>query len=363
VPGKPLYDVNGDDGILKVEDDVLPEGPKWSIQMFRSITVVSALEVLDVEADCAAAYIHQIRRAQRFIYIENQYFLGGATEWLNYDDKEYNVECKHRVPIELAMRIVNKIRMGERFTVYITVPMYSEGVAEGKVLQAILFWQAETFRMMYKLVADAIAKWGPEGAHPTDYLMVFFPGNRDATSTFDISDEAKAGLTPKQQKMLETRRHMIYVHSKMAVFDDEYIIIGSANINQRSMDGARDSEIAVGCAEEGYEEADDVLPQGQVSGFRLSVWAEHLGCYDPLFLRPHDPECAAKVRAMAQANWDAYVSPELQPLPHGHLMTYPYNIQSDGGIEPVCEYFPDHEAAKASIMAARPDEMLQLLTT
>ena len=63
-----------------------------------------------------------------------------------------------------------------RFTVYITVPMYSEGVAEGKVLQAILFWQAETFRMMYKLVADAIAKWGPEGAHPTDYLMVFFPG-------------------------------------------------------------------------------------------------------------------------------------------------------------------------------------------
>ena len=75
----------------------------------------------------------------------------------------------------------------------------------------------------------------------------------------------------------------------------------------------------------------------QVSGFRLSVWAEHLGCYDPLFLRPHDPECAAKVRAMAQANWDAYVSPELQPLPHGHLMTYPYNIQSDGGVCPLPE--------------------------
>jgi phospholipase D1/2 len=28
--------------------------------------------------------------------------------------------------------------------------------------------------------------------------------------------------------------------------DDEYIIIGSANINQQSMDGARDSEIAMG---------------------------------------------------------------------------------------------------------------------
>ena len=28
--------------------------------------------------------------------------------------------------------------------------------------------------------------------------------------------------------------------------DDEYIIVGSANINQRSMDGGRDTEIAVG---------------------------------------------------------------------------------------------------------------------
>jgi phospholipase D1/2 len=34
-------------------------------------------------------------------------------------------------------------------------------------------------------------------------------------------------------------------HVLLAV-DDEYIIIGSANINQRSMDGARDTEIAMG---------------------------------------------------------------------------------------------------------------------
>lgn len=33
------------------------------------------------------------------------------------------------------------------------------------------------------------------------------------------------------------------------IFDDEYVIVGSANINQRSMDGTRDTEIAVG----GYE--------------------------------------------------------------------------------------------------------------
>ena len=41
-------------------------------------------------------------------------------------------------------------------------------------------------------------------------------------------------------------RHPVYVHSKMMIVDDEYIILGSANINQRSMAGARDTEIAFG---------------------------------------------------------------------------------------------------------------------
>lgn len=39
---------------------------------------------------------------------------------------------------------------------------------------------------------------------------------------------------------------MIYVHAKGIVVDDEYLICGSANINQRSMDGSRDTEIAMG---------------------------------------------------------------------------------------------------------------------
>lgn len=39
---------------------------------------------------------------------------------------------------------------------------------------------------------------------------------------------------------------MIYVHAKGMVVDDEYVIIGSANINQRSMAGSKDTEIAMG---------------------------------------------------------------------------------------------------------------------
>jgi len=38
---------------------------------------------------------------------------------------------------------------------------------------------------------------------------------------------------------------LIYVHSKIMLIDDEIALIGSANINDRSLLGNRDSEIAV----------------------------------------------------------------------------------------------------------------------
>ena len=37
----------------------------------------------------------------------------------------------------------------------------------------------------------------------------------------------------------------MYVHSKLMIVDDRITIIGSANVNDRSMTGERDSEVAV----------------------------------------------------------------------------------------------------------------------
>ena len=48
-----------------------------------------------------------------------------------------------------------------------------------------------------------------------------------------------------EQKDNELHHSPIYVHSKLMIVDDEKCIIGSANINDRSMLGERDSEIAV----------------------------------------------------------------------------------------------------------------------
>lgn len=40
------------------------------------------------------------------------------------------------------------------------------------------------------------------------------------------------------------RRFQVYIHGKVCIVDDRLAIIGSANINDRSMRGDRDSELA-----------------------------------------------------------------------------------------------------------------------
>lgn len=37
----------------------------------------------------------------------------------------------------------------------------------------------------------------------------------------------------------------VYIHSKLMIVDDRIVIIGSANLNDRSLYGDRDSEIAM----------------------------------------------------------------------------------------------------------------------
>ena len=50
------------------------------------------------------------------------------------------------------------------------------------------------------------------------------------------------------------------------IVDDEYVILGSANINQRSMEGTRDTEIAMGAYQPHYTWARKLSnPRGQVS--------------------------------------------------------------------------------------------------
>lgn len=63
------------------------------------------------------------------------------------------------------------------------------------------------------------------------------------------------------------------------IVDDEYVILGSANINQRSMEGTRDTEIAMGAYQPHYTWARQCsYPRGQVIFL----------CYSPLVYLKRD---------------------------------------------------------------------------
>lgn len=143
--------------------------------------------------------------------------------------------------------------------------------------------------------------------------------------------------------------------------DDEYIIVGSANINQRSMDGARDSEIAMG-AYQPYHLATREPARGQIHGFRMALWYEHLGMLDDLFLQPRSLECIRKVNRVADKYWDLYSSDNLERDLPGHLLTYPVGITNDGEVTqlPAMEFFPD---TKAPVLGAKSDYLPPILTT
>jgi len=51
------------------------------------------------------------------------------------------VGANHLIPMELTLKICSKIRDGQRFAVYIVIPMWPEGVPDSAPVQEILFFQ------------------------------------------------------------------------------------------------------------------------------------------------------------------------------------------------------------------------------
>lgn len=352
------------DGIVMDYRSCAPD--RWSVQVFRSINTDSAQfdwttavgltkkKGRAFDNSLHRAYIHNIRRARRMIYIENQYFMGSSHMWPECRD----AKAGNLVPLEIATKIEEKIRDGERFVAYICIPMFPEGKPADKVTQEILHWQLRTMQMMYSRVAAAIKQAGLE-AHPQDYLLFLCLGKKEAPE--EVPEELVPPEDPSTTLAFTNRRLMIYVHSKMAIFDDEYIIVGSANINDRSLSGNRDTEIATGSYQPMYVGTGGELPRGDVSMFRRALWAEHLGTAAPVDQDPSSVECVRAVRWLAEDALRAYIEPGDAPTPR-HMLLYPLQVNPDGTVtpRPDCPTFPD---TMGSVMGARSKVFPSTLTT
>ncbi|XP_069948618.1 uncharacterized protein [Cherax quadricarinatus] len=245
------------------EDDIVPDLRRmedkniWQMQVVRSIDGNSAMfssgrvGVLDttggrvIDASIHRAVVRLIRRAQKFIYIENQFFVGSSKAW----EEDQHACASNVVPLEITQRVVSKIRAGEDFRVYIVLPMLPEGNPEQPLVRSsiktILHYQYLTIQMMYKRIAAALKEVGSE-RHPCDYVLFLCLGKKESQRHVMQSGGQEMPLPGTlEYKWRLKSRFLIYVHSKMALADDSHIVIGSANLNQRSLDGTRDTEVAV----------------------------------------------------------------------------------------------------------------------
>ncbi|KAF8012708.1 hypothetical protein BT93_I0768 [Corymbia citriodora subsp. variegata] len=345
-PGEHITKVPEDNPVLYVSKENDPNN--WHVQIFRSIDSGSVkgfptkrkdiaekqnlMVTKDVVVDRSiqTAYIQAIRSAQHFVYIENQYFLGSSYAWPSYND----AGADNLIPMELALKIASKIRANERFAVYIVIPMWPEGDPKTATVQEILFWQNQTMQMMYKVVARTLKQMQLTDSHPQDYLNFYCLGNRE-----DISGQPSPANGVSEA--YKSQRFMIYVHAKGMVVDDEYVLLGSANINQRSLAGTKDTEIAMGAYQPHHSWAlKKRHPRGQVYGYRMSLWAEHLGQVEECFNEPGSIECVRNVNKIAENNWTNFMAKgSLQ----GHLLRYPIQVDQDGSVGPLqgSEEFPD----------------------
>nr|CAB3490349.1 unnamed protein product [Digitaria exilis] len=365
-----LVDLNGmEDVVMPQSSPVLPNGDHetWNVQVFRS-TDTSACDSFPKTPEDAAlsgvvngkdhlvdrsiqdAYIHAIRRAKNFIYIENQYFFGSSFGWKPDSITPQNIGALQLLPKEISLKIVSKIKAGEPFAAYIVVPMWPEGDPSDWKVQAMLHWQRKTMEMMYDDIATAL-KAKSSNADPKDYLSFFCLGNREVKLTpsptvrpeYEPRDHPTKGTD--YYRAQQARRSMVYVHSKLMIVDDEYIIIGSANINQRSMDGGRDTEIAMGAYQPFHLNTKGQRARGQIYGLRKSLWFEHLAGLEPEFEDPGSRNCIQKVNTMANNYWQLYTSNTVSEL-HGHLLSYPIDVARDGTVTSLkgMKVFPDTNA-------------------
>ncbi|XVF48373.1 hypothetical protein PTKIN_Ptkin03bG0184900 [Pterospermum kingtungense] len=355
-----------------------PKDPEtWNVQLFRSIDGAAAAGLPEASEDAAKfgpvngktatidrsiqdAYINAIQRAKNFIYIETQCFLGSSFGWKSKDIKVEDIGALHMIPKELSLKMVSKIEAGERFTVYIVIPIWPQGIPESASVQAILDWQRRTMEMMYSDVTQALRKKGLT-ANPRDYLTFFCLGNKETKKIGEYVPPQQPDPNSDYARGQHARRFMIYVHSKMMIVDDEYIIIGSANINQRSMDGGRDTEIAMG-AFQPHHLSTDRRAKGRIYSFRMTLWQEHLGHLESSFQYPETLECVQAVNSAADELWNMYASDTVgEDLP-GHLLRYPIEISNSGGVTtmPNIEFFPD---TKARVLGTKSDYLPPILTT
>jgi phosphatidylserine/phosphatidylglycerophosphate/cardiolipin synthase-like enzyme len=213
-----------------------------------------------------AAYLNALRTASSYIYIEDQYFL----------------------PFDFPPRFESAPGLGRDSDL-----VFQLGAAINRGVKVLI------------VVPSATEEAGP--------LQRYQKFQRDIGVAYLQSVATKAGRRDDFTIVaLNNGAEDIYVHAKLLIVDDEFVLLGSANVNQKSM--THDSEVDIGVVD----------ADGQFAkAFRVAAWAEHLA------VRPNDVDdvnagyalmVKAARRRQATGHVIGYGVDVTQPMGHGRII-------------------------------------------
>jgi phospholipase D1/2 len=190
------------------------------VQILRSASDWS-LGVMDTEHSIMNAYCKMIEESEHFVYIENQFFIT-STETMN-------VKITNKIGDAIVERAIRAYRNNESWRCVILIPLmpgFQNTVDEPEGTSVRLIMQCQ-FRSICRGDSSVFGRLKAHGIEPEDFVQFY-------------SLRTWGRIGPK--KMLVTEQ--LYIHAKAIIVDDRIALIGSANINERSMIGGRDSECA-----------------------------------------------------------------------------------------------------------------------
>jgi phospholipase D1/2 len=158
-----------------------------------------------VDRSILFAMLQGIRSARNYIYIENQFFISANSDFATLWNP-------------VARYIIERLNQVSDLSLFIILPMLPETSSLRRLeVRALFSFQHSTL----KSIRDQVKP---------KQLGVFCVAS---------ADKAEPHI-----------RNMVHVHSNIMLVDDTLLIIGSANINDGSLEGTRDTEIALAATHE-----------------------------------------------------------------------------------------------------------------
>ena len=361
---------NGGTGGVKI--DVLRSAP-MKLQQDETSAMPGLAKPVAAQREIHDAMVAAIRGAERFIYIENQFFQSGfGTPSIKPDDSgalsgpmryllsqpgsrisaavtrteaaNANSFPKNHIARSIGERIEHAIRWDETFHVYIILPVYPEGSLADLAVVGQIHWTMQSLVFASDSLVRSVRLALYAKKHCKDARNDGEWEKAERTGRELTSDQKGKAVQRFQDEvdLEETRQYLTlmnlrscqtvdgkvcteqaYVHSKLLIVDDRLVIVGSANINDRSLNGGRDSELAV-CMTDLATTTAPIDGKNQIPvrklahEMRKNLWKKHFalsGSTDivkpasnlaSLIDKPADPATWQAIQAVAKANATAY---------------------------------------------------------